>query len=365
MLLCIRTWKGNNDVQDSFVGFLFSNKLVILRNEDLASIWEYRSQEGSIFRFFAPDEASNGKMIAIGCSNKKVLLVDFDSKALVDEFKIPKTITSLIFRGQVLISKNSGNVFTYSLETKNLDCILGHLSIVTEICLDLERKLVFSADKDQKIRVSRFPCAFVIENFLLAHESFVSKITLSPNGKFLVSGGGDAFLCLWQVGNNFACMQKIPIEFASEDSNMKICNVALVVGKNVILAAFEASCWIYSSEYANLESLWKPMKPFKKFSSQPNSISIDNLENVWISCIGKENFIWKNYQPFTMKELEIDYAECEEPISMVHSWEKLSKKLGFSSQCEEEEEREEEEQERKEEEMQKASNQKPKKSKVL
>ena len=350
MLLQIRSW--NNSPEEAFVGFLFSDKLVVCSGQDSNKVlFEYSCEDGSVFRCFSPDESKGRSCnsIAIGCSNKKVLIVQQSDSTctLSDHFTVPKTITSIVFNEQILVAENSGNVHCYDAKTKAFSCLLGHLSIVTDICLSLEKNLIFSADKDQKIRVSRFPESFVIEKFLLGHESFISRIASSPNGELLVSGGGDAFLCLWNIppieGEKVSgSMQKIAIEFAPEDLTEKICVVALAFSEDEIWVAFEHSCTIYRAEKA---SGWTAVKPCKKLPAFPVSIALGPASAIWIGA-RKENdqFILKNFEPFLLKGIEVeDSTAAAEAIQNTFflSWEKLCKKLGNAASGQSDDEAEE------------------------
>lgn len=89
--------------------------------------------------------------------------------------------------------------------------ILGHVSMLTDITLGrvqtldpksgktFQKELIITADRDEHIRVSRgMPQSHVIENFLLGHKEFVSRIHIParyPN--FLISGGGDSCIYVW------------------------------------------------------------------------------------------------------------------------------------------------------------------------
>lgn len=89
--------------------------------------------------------------------------------------------------------------------------LLGHVSLLLDV-LPVSRQVeaetgeinkrtwVLSADKDEHIRVSRYPKSYVIEGFCLGHTSYVAKL-LAPSWdkeqKSLISGGGDDYLLFW------------------------------------------------------------------------------------------------------------------------------------------------------------------------
>lgn len=83
--------------------------------------------------------------------------------------------------------------------------LLGHVSMLVDVLAvtlpnesGKDRTYVLTADRDEHIRVSRYPQSFVIEGFCLGHEAFVSKL-LAPSWDRtqLVSGGGDEFVLIW------------------------------------------------------------------------------------------------------------------------------------------------------------------------
>ncbi|KAF8477005.1 hypothetical protein BDZ91DRAFT_778193 [Kalaharituber pfeilii] len=100
-----------------------------------------------------------------------------------------------------------------NLEAKELPfkhkLLLGHVSLLIDVLpvtlkmeLDggkmLERTWILSADKDEHIRVSRYPHSYVIEGFCLGHTSYVAKLLVpSWDKRTLISGGGDEYLLRW------------------------------------------------------------------------------------------------------------------------------------------------------------------------
>jgi tRNA (guanine-N(7)-)-methyltransferase subunit TRM82 len=85
--------------------------------------------------------------------------------------------------------------------------LLGHVSLLTDVvCVYMDRyhknprTYILSSDRDEHIRVSRgIPQAHIIEGYCLGHTEFVSKLCFSPDHPlFLLSGGGDDYLLLWE-----------------------------------------------------------------------------------------------------------------------------------------------------------------------
>jgi WD40 repeat protein len=101
----------------------------------------------------------------------------------------------------------AGDSHAYNLLEKGQRLLLGHTaSMLTDIAIvngDGESKssLLLTADRDEKIRISRFPEAQVIEGFLLGHTAYVTGFVVLPSSSsaLAVSCGGDMTLRLWDL----------------------------------------------------------------------------------------------------------------------------------------------------------------------
>lgn len=83
-------------------------------------------------------------------------------------------------------------------EEKKQQPILGHVSMVTDMLITPDDKYVVTSDRDEHIRVSRYPNGYNIESFCLGHTDVVTVIQLLPwNKQLLVSSGGDGTVRLW------------------------------------------------------------------------------------------------------------------------------------------------------------------------
>ena len=81
--------------------------------------------------------------------------------------------------------------------------LFGHVSLLTDIACTINpsnsRCYILTSDRDEHIRVSRsVPYAHIIEGYCQGHTEFVSKLCMIPSKPdFLVTGGGDDSLILW------------------------------------------------------------------------------------------------------------------------------------------------------------------------
>ena len=93
-------------------------------------------------------------------------------------------------------------------------CILGHLSMLLDITLSNCGEYIISCDRDEKIRVSRNPNAYTINNFCLGHTEFVAGLAICPHqASILISASGDGTLRVW----DFLAGKELDLKLATED----------------------------------------------------------------------------------------------------------------------------------------------------
>ena len=81
-----------------------------------------------------------------------------------------------------------------------------------------QQQLILTSDRDEKIRVSRFPDTFCIEGYLLGHTAFVSSVApihIKGGNNACVSVGGDCTLRLW----DYSTCREIVMASTNIDSN--------------------------------------------------------------------------------------------------------------------------------------------------
>jgi WD40 repeat protein len=110
----------------------------------------------------------------------------------------------------IIQGDKTGDIYTIAtaeFEKGDFRLLAGHFSLILDICFSPNQSQIISAERDEKIRVSKFPHAYCIDSFLLGHKvcllflnikEFVSKVHVPKFAPELcISGGGDAFMILW------------------------------------------------------------------------------------------------------------------------------------------------------------------------
>jgi len=84
---------------------------------------------------------------------------------------------------------------------RDLKTLLGHTtSMVTHVAVTHDSSLLLTADRDEKLRVSRFPSAAIIESYCLGHAASLTKVACSVvTPELVVSTSMDNTLKLWQM----------------------------------------------------------------------------------------------------------------------------------------------------------------------
>ena len=164
--------------------------------------------------------SQNSKHLAV-CDNKKQLIVfennDNQWKQLF-KTKVDRNCIKLVFaknKNSVISGHKSGDVFEYQFDKDNDSSdyrvsgrlVLGHCSMLLDVMQSPDAKHLITCDRDEKIRVSRYPNSYNIETYCLGHKEFVSSID-AINETTLVSGSGDGSLRLWNVsdGKELNCL---------------------------------------------------------------------------------------------------------------------------------------------------------------
>ena len=165
----------------------------------------------------SPDE----QYLAALTDSKHLLVYSTSSLDQLSSRQLSKRGARLSFSpaGDVIVTDKVGDVYLYPLEPRSIseahrpstgiltadpsrnidaDLLLGHVSLISTHLLTPEGKWIITADRDEHIRISRFPQSYIIERYLFGSENFVSALQIpSTKPEWLISGGGETSLRVW------------------------------------------------------------------------------------------------------------------------------------------------------------------------
>lgn len=116
---------------------------------------------------------------------------------------------------------------------KNPSLPLGHYSVITSVTFvsplnaseGRQNRYIVTSDRDEKIRVSRWPHAYDITAYCLGHSQFISCVSPVQNSELnldlLVSGGGDSKIFGWDYTSGRVLFQSDITKFVQVSSLTK------------------------------------------------------------------------------------------------------------------------------------------------
>ncbi|KAJ2082321.1 hypothetical protein H4R24_001697 [Coemansia sp. RSA 988] len=155
----------------------------------------------------------DGSLLAVCTSEKSVTIYATNSWDVVCTRTAEKRVNALAFDPQgeyLLTADKSGDVYkipttaedSSSTQTKEKpEPLLGHVSILCDIKFSYgTRPYVLTCDRDEKLRISRYPNTYNIEAFGLGHKEFVTSIaTMQVEPSIAVTGSGDGTVRMWEI----------------------------------------------------------------------------------------------------------------------------------------------------------------------
>ncbi|XP_025206586.1 tRNA (guanine-N(7)-)-methyltransferase non-catalytic subunit WDR4 [Melanaphis sacchari] len=161
-------------------------KNIPINNHDLQKACAAFSADGTLFAY----NPNKGKLLSIWNTT---------NWTLVENKSLAKHATNIVFTPKtnvIVVGDKKGDV--YAFEELPIR-ILGHSSMILDICISDNEKYIVTCDNDEKVRVSHYPNGKNIVYYMMGHEAYVSGICLLNN--FILSGSGDCTLRLWDFNN--------------------------------------------------------------------------------------------------------------------------------------------------------------------
>lgn len=120
--------------------------------------------------------AADGSRLLVCYDDKKMHLYDGNWKAVVSKQLQKKSTAACLTKKnpyRIIFADKQGEIWILPPDgSGNGEFLLGHVSLITDIALPKDEIVILTADRDEKIRVSRFPLAAVIENYCLGHTQY-------------------------------------------------------------------------------------------------------------------------------------------------------------------------------------------------
>ncbi|XJO75738.1 hypothetical protein BDV3_006368 [Batrachochytrium dendrobatidis] len=187
----------------------------------------------------------------------------------------------------VFLGDKFGDVYRNAVEDpkKPAELILGHVSMLTDMSWSQDGKYIITADRDEKIRVSKYPHAFDIERFCLGHEQFISRILVLSN--VVVSGGGDPFLIVWDYLAGTILQKLTVLDDKVDMKNTSVLSIEYCHTFKLIAVIFEHLNTVLIIDASNERKL--VIKQSLETIHHPVDICFDRSGKLWMSVVAPDN----------------------------------------------------------------------------
>ncbi|RLN93522.1 hypothetical protein BBJ28_00019035 [Nothophytophthora sp. Chile5] len=167
---------------------------------------------------FQPQDSSSFALLLL-VDERRLVYYELDCSAATLELRssraVPRSATCMavghldLATGErkyvVIVGQKTGEAVAVPFPdvSRDLKTLLGHTtSMVTHIAVNHDSSLLLTADRDEKVRVSRFPNAAIIESYCLGHAASLTKLACSVvTPGLVVSTSMDNTLKLWEMAS--------------------------------------------------------------------------------------------------------------------------------------------------------------------
>lgn len=188
---------GNEDV----ITIASGNKVLVAQkmNQTVSAL---SLEEGVSSNIVAVGVSTSDNIICFAYDNKWISSFTLSDGILISKAQLRKCPTALTLQKTgsgvaVIVSDKAGDV--YGMNVKHLDQqmkLAGHTaSIITDVDMSVCGRYMISSDRDEKVRISRFPDTYTIQSYAVGHESIVVGVTVMQSLYSVTGGEVPPLLC--------------------------------------------------------------------------------------------------------------------------------------------------------------------------
>jgi tRNA (guanine-N(7)-)-methyltransferase subunit TRM82 len=251
------------------------------------------------------DISSCEKYVVLCTSDKHLSLWKTDNLSCISNRITARVASKVRFvpSGRaIILADKSGDAYSFSAEKPHEDgkLLLGHLSMLLDVLVSPDEKYVITCDRDEKIRVSRYPNAYNIQSYCLGHKEFITGLSLLPTDKtVLISSSGDGTIRFWDYiagiqlhvvdCNGSLSTNRDVVEYSRKDDGEYVLPVRLITSCSIdtttsLICAcvwkFQG-CLVYQV-IGNSNNISADLMQILKLQAEPWDISLTSQGQLWV-----------------------------------------------------------------------------------
>ncbi|XP_052235226.1 tRNA (guanine-N(7)-)-methyltransferase non-catalytic subunit wdr4-like isoform X2 [Dreissena polymorpha] len=236
----------------------------------------------------------SGKYFAVSDDYKQLHVYQVTTTLdLLSSRFLARRCTALTFpssEDHVIVADRTGDVYRYSLVDPHAlgELLLGHLSMVLDVCMTADDKFIVTCDRDEKIRISCYPNCYNIHAFCLHHTEYVSQVIYLEDRNMIASASGDDRIAFWDTEGNFLfdSMQSCMMDHKGDQEPLGIKQMIYDPALNTIAATRYRSntIWIFTfvDEALVFKEVYADHGLTGVASPEPWTVCFDDNHNLWI-----------------------------------------------------------------------------------
>lgn len=169
--------------------------------------------------------SSDGEYLSVCTNRKQLCLYRRNELEIISNRCLVRAASKVCFTksNDIVVADKSGDAYLFSTSKpmENGKLLLGHLSMLLDILVTLDEKYIITADRDEKIRVSKYPNCYNISAYCLGHKKYVNNIVELPHEReILISCGGDGQFIFWNFKSGKE-VYRFPFEHNLQTTDLK------------------------------------------------------------------------------------------------------------------------------------------------